>query len=68
MTKLRTTFVAATLMAATWASTGTASAAAKAIVLVYGALAEGSGWRAVYDILKHDGYEVSIVQEPLTTI
>ena len=36
------------------------------IVLVHGADTDGSGWRGVYDILKKDGYHVSVVQEPLT--
>lgn len=40
--------------------------AAKDIVIVHGALVDGSGWRAVYDILTKDGYHVTIVQEPLT--
>jgi pimeloyl-ACP methyl ester carboxylesterase len=42
--------------------------AAKDIVIVHGALVDGSGWRAVYDILTKDGYHVSIVQEPLTSL
>jgi pimeloyl-ACP methyl ester carboxylesterase len=37
------------------------------IVLVHGAWVDGSGWKGVYDILIKDGYNVSIVQEPLTT-
>ena len=37
------------------------------IVLVHGAWADGSGWRGVYDILVKDGYNVTIVQEPLTS-
>jgi pimeloyl-ACP methyl ester carboxylesterase len=37
------------------------------IVLVHGAWADGSGWKAVYDILVKDGYNVTIVQEPETT-
>ncbi len=37
------------------------------IVLTHGAWADGSGWRAVYDILLKDGYHVSIVQEPETS-
>jgi pimeloyl-ACP methyl ester carboxylesterase len=41
---------------------------AKDIVIVHGALVDGSGWRAVYDILSKDGYHVSIVQEPLTSL
>ena len=36
------------------------------IVLVHGTDTDGSGWRGVYDILKKDGYHVSVVQEPLT--
>src|SRR6267378_6808745 len=42
--------------------------AAKDIVIVHGALADGSGWRAVYDILTKDGFHVTIVQEPLTSL
>jgi pimeloyl-ACP methyl ester carboxylesterase len=38
----------------------------KNVVLVHGANTDGSGWRGVYDILKKDGYHVSVVQEPLT--
>ena len=37
------------------------------VVLVHGAWADGSGWKAVYDILNKDGYNVSIVQEPETS-
>jgi pimeloyl-ACP methyl ester carboxylesterase len=40
--------------------------AVKNIVLVHGANTDGSGWRAVYDILTKDGYHVSVVQQPLT--
>jgi pimeloyl-ACP methyl ester carboxylesterase len=40
--------------------------AAKDIVIVHGALVDGSGWRAVYDILSRDGFHVTIVQEPLS--
>src|SRR6266852_3408729 len=40
--------------------------AAKDIVIVHGALVDGSGWRAVHDILVKDGFHVTIVQEPLT--
>jgi pimeloyl-ACP methyl ester carboxylesterase len=38
----------------------------KNIVLVHGAITDGSGWRGVYDILIKDGYRVSVVQQPLT--
>jgi len=32
------------------------------IVLVHGAWADGSGWKGVYDILVHDGFNVSVNQ------
>jgi pimeloyl-ACP methyl ester carboxylesterase len=40
--------------------------AAPTIVLVHGALADASGWRPVYDILKQQGYRVRMVTQPLT--
>ena len=40
--------------------------AAKDIVIVHGALVDGSGWRAVHDILSEHGFHVTVVQEPLT--
>lgn len=40
----------------------------KNIVLVHGAWADGSGWRPIYDILKQDGYNVRVVQNPLTSL
>jgi pimeloyl-ACP methyl ester carboxylesterase len=36
------------------------------IVIVPGAFVDGSGWRAVHDILWLKGYKTSIVQPPLT--
>ena len=39
---------------------------AKNIVLVHGAFADGSGWKAVYEILSNDGYNVTTAQPPLT--
>ena len=50
------------------AATAPALAGARNIVLVHGALVDGSGWRGVYDILTRDGYNVSIVQQPLTSL
>ncbi|MGF6573394.1 pimeloyl-ACP methyl ester carboxylesterase [Paraburkholderia sp. GAS333] len=40
----------------------------KNIVLVHGAWVDGSGWKPVYDILTKDGYHVTMVQEPLTSL
>lgn len=42
--------------------------AVKNIVLVHGAFVDGSGWKAVADILTADGYSVSIVQPPETSL
>ena len=38
------------------------------IVLVHGGFVDGSGWEAVYAALKKDGYQVSIVQNPTTSL
>lgn len=38
------------------------------VVLVHGAWADGSGWRAVYDLLVAAGYTVAMVQNPLTSL
>ncbi|MDP3736918.1 MAG: alpha/beta hydrolase [Hyphomonadaceae bacterium] len=40
----------------------------KSIVLVHGGFVDGSGWQGVYDILKRDGYDVIIVQNPTTSL
>jgi pimeloyl-ACP methyl ester carboxylesterase len=40
----------------------------KAVVLVHGGFVDGSGWEGVYSILKKDGYDVSIVQNPTTSL
>lgn len=38
------------------------------VVIVHGALADGSGWRKVYDLLSAKGYRVTIVQPPMTSL
>ena len=38
------------------------------IVLVHGGFVDGSGWEGVYRILRKDGYTVSIVQNPTTSL
>src|SRR6266478_1656320 len=38
------------------------------IVLVHGRFVDGAGWRGVYDILKKDGFNVSIVQNPTISL
>ena len=44
------------------------SAGAKNVVLVHGGFVDGSGWQGVYNILKKDGYNVTIVQNPTTSL
>src|SRR6201982_3348470 len=43
------------------------STGVKNVVLVHGAFADGSGWETVANILKKDGYTVSVVQHPETS-
>jgi pimeloyl-ACP methyl ester carboxylesterase len=38
------------------------------IVLVHGGFVDGAGWEGVYNILKGNGYNVSIVQNPTTSL
>jgi pimeloyl-ACP methyl ester carboxylesterase len=38
------------------------------IVLVHGGFVDGSGWEGVHEILKKDGYSVSVVQNPTTSL
>jgi pimeloyl-ACP methyl ester carboxylesterase len=40
----------------------------KNVVLVHGGFVDGSGWQGVYDLLRKDGYNVSIVQNPTTSL
>ncbi|QNA45884.1 alpha/beta fold hydrolase [Lacibacter sediminis] len=50
------------------ANTTTAQTKVKNIVLVHGAFADGSGWEAVYKILTKQGYKVSVVGNPNTSL
>jgi pimeloyl-ACP methyl ester carboxylesterase len=40
----------------------------KNIVLVHGGFVDGAGWEGLYRILKQDGYDVSIVQNPTISL
>jgi pimeloyl-ACP methyl ester carboxylesterase len=44
------------------------STAGKSVVLVHGGFVDGAGWKGVYDILKRDGYGVSVVQNPTLSL
>jgi pimeloyl-ACP methyl ester carboxylesterase len=45
-----------------------ASAVTPAVVLVHGGFVDGSGWEEVYRILKKDGFQVSVVQNPTSSL
>lgn len=40
----------------------------KNVVLVHGAFADGSGWKALYNLLTRKGYSVTVVQNPLSSL
>jgi pimeloyl-ACP methyl ester carboxylesterase len=40
----------------------------KNIILVHGAFADGSGWEGVYNILAAKGYNVTVLQHPMTSL
>ena len=40
----------------------------KNVLLIHGGFVDGSGWQGVYDVLKTDGYNVSIVQNPTMSL
>jgi pimeloyl-ACP methyl ester carboxylesterase len=44
------------------------TAKVKSVILVHGGFVDGSGWETVYRLLKNDGYDVTIVQNPTTTL
>ena len=45
-----------------------ANAKKPTIVLVHGGFVDGSGWQAVFEALKKDGYNVAIVQNPTISL
>jgi len=49
-------------------SFGQAKTPIKNVVIVHGAFADASGWEGVYKILKKDGYNVTLAQNPLTSL
>lgn len=50
------------------AQTAQNAAQIKNVVLVHGAFADGSGWKALYEVLTKKGYHVTIVQNPLSSL
>jgi pimeloyl-ACP methyl ester carboxylesterase len=71
MSKLAATAASAAalgLMAASGAAHAAPAGAIKDVVLVHGGFVDGSGWEGVYDLLTHDGYKVTVVQNPTTSL
>ncbi len=50
------------------ASLAQAAAPVRNVVLVHGGFVDGSGWEPVYKLLKKDGYNVRIVQNPTVSL
>ena len=46
----------------------TTSTPSTSVVLVHGGFVDGSGWRDVYQLLRKDGYDVTIVQNPTLSL
>ncbi|MBB3424389.1 MULTISPECIES: alpha/beta fold hydrolase [Rhizobium] len=66
--KIRFLSIAALGLAASTFAFAVQAAEIKNIVIVHGALADGSGWRKTADILEKDGFNVTVVQEPITSL
>ena len=45
-----------------------AKSAPVSVVLVHGGFVDGAGWEGVYKILKKEGHDVSVVQNPTVTL
>jgi pimeloyl-ACP methyl ester carboxylesterase len=56
------------LLAAGSGANAAPAGAIKDVVLVHGGFVDGSGWEGVYDILTKDGYRVTVVQNPTTSL
>jgi pimeloyl-ACP methyl ester carboxylesterase len=66
--KIRFVLAAALIAVAGMAARALAAPPIDNIVLVHGAFVDGSGWQSVYDLLIKDGFRVSVVQQPLTSL
>src|SRR6202008_518370 len=49
-------------------SQANAAAGVKNVLLIHGGFVDGSGWQGVYELLKKDGYHVTILQNPTTSL
>jgi pimeloyl-ACP methyl ester carboxylesterase len=68
MNTLRTLAAAAVLATGSLTAQAADPTPVKNVVLVHGGFVDGSGWSKVYQQLKQDGYHVTIVQNPTTSL
>jgi pimeloyl-ACP methyl ester carboxylesterase len=68
MTKTLISAAALALSAAVAGTPAQAAPTVKNVVLVHGGFVDGSGWQGVYNQLKKKGYNVTIVQNPTTSL
>ncbi len=66
--KTRILSIAALGLAASTMALTAQAAEIKNIVIVHGALADGSGWRKTANLLEKDGFNVAVVQEPISSL
>lgn len=65
---IRTMLFAALAIASPLAMQAQKTPKVKNIILVHGAFADGSGWEGVYNILSAKGYNVTVLQHPMTSL
>ena len=68
MSKIAAFASAAALGLMAGASGAHAAPPIKNVVLVHGGFVDGSGWEGVYNVLSKDGYKVTVVQNPTTSL
>lgn len=68
MKRLQARLAAAAALSLVALAAPASAAPLKNIVLVHGAWVDASGWKPVYDILTKEGFKVTMVQEPETSL
>jgi pimeloyl-ACP methyl ester carboxylesterase len=68
MNSLKTLATASMIAVLGATASAVASEPVKNVVLVHGAFADGSGWKPVAELLRAEGFTVSIVQQPMTSV
>jgi pimeloyl-ACP methyl ester carboxylesterase len=68
MSKIANSVASAAVLGLASMSGAAHAADIKNVILVHGGFVDGSGWEGVYDILTRDGYNVTVVQNPTTSL